>query len=273
MQGEVLEKDKARRIYEDIVRSMRDPALLEYMDRGPLPRARLPDPGARQGRDQPQLRRGARRDGGVHELRYPLKTQAFSKSVVDQISVRVSIESAAPIKSIFSSSHEIDVARKDERRAAASFEGKRAIADRDFHLFWTVDAGGVGLHLLTEKKGKDDGFFMMKLSPDIGADADAGASMPKDVVFVLDTSGSMQEDEKIEQAKKALAHGLRTLNPKDRFGIVTFATEARRYAPGAQQRRQGRRRRGHRLGERRSRGRRHEHRRGSRRGDDGPRQG
>src|SRR5690606_30435266 len=56
-------------------------------------------------------------------------------------------------------------------------------------------------------------------------------SVPRDVVFVLDRSGSMA-GEKWEQATKALAHGLRTLRSDDRFALVSFATDVRRFRDG-----------------------------------------
>ena len=48
--------------------------------------------------------------------------------------------------------------------------------------------------------------------------------MPKDVAFVLDTSGSMA-GKKLEQAKKALQFCVENLNDGDRFEIIRFSTE------------------------------------------------
>lgn len=226
--GEVLEKEKARGIYEGIVRSMRDPALLEYVGQG-LFRARVfPIPAG--GPVEVTLTYVERlvQDAGVVEYRYPLRTQPFSDVAVESLAVTATIKSSSIIKSAFSSSHKVDVVAKGEHETRVSFEGRQRAAKRDFHLLYTLSDQSLGLHVLTDHSHRDGGFFMMTLSPK--ARAEARKAAPKDVVFVLDTSGSMREDEKIDQAKKALTYGLGGLNPDDRFGIVTFSTEARRYA-------------------------------------------
>ena len=68
----------------------------------------------------------------------------------------------------------------------------------------------------------DDGYFLLLASPGM---KQKEHPLPKDVAFVLDTSGSMAEDEKLVQAKKALSFCLSNLNPDDRFEIVRFSTE------------------------------------------------
>ena len=81
----------------------------------------------------------------------------------------------------------------------------------------------MGLHLLTQRTSADEGWFLLLASP--GADAlKSHEANPKDVVFVLDTSGSMA-GKKLEQAKKALAFCVENLNDSDRFEVLRFATE------------------------------------------------
>ena len=227
VRGEVLEKDKARRIYEGIVRSMRDPALLEYVGRDLFRASVFPIPA--RGVVQVSLTyvQELKREGGIVEYRYPLKTQTFSKKNVAKIAVSITVEDAAPIKSLFSSSHDIDKVRKSETKMVASFEGSDVAAANDFHLFYATSSSDVGLHVLSEKSATESGYYMMKLTPKI--DYADNEIAPRDIVFVVDTSGSMQDDEKIEHAKSALVYGLRTLRPQDRFGIVTFATEAKHW--------------------------------------------
>ena len=222
--AEVLEKDKARRIYEDIVRSMRDPALLEYYGRDLFKARVFPIPARGIVKIALTYVQELRQDGGVSEYEYPLKTQAFNKLPVGSIALQMKIKSARTIKSVFSSSHKIAKKRKSESEFLVSMEGKKALADRNFHLFFTTSNDGIGLHVLTEKNARDGGFFMVKLTPSL--DVDPRKSAAKDVVFVVDISGSMQEDGKIDQAKKALIYGLRSLNKEDRFNVVTFSTEA-----------------------------------------------
>ena len=86
----------------------------------------------------------------------------------------------------------------------------------------------MGLSLFTYREPGKDGYFLLLVSP--------GDSVhdyvAKDVVYVLDTSGSMQDDDKISQARRALVHGIRGLGPEDRFNVVSFAGESRRMETG-----------------------------------------
>ncbi|MEZ6197361.1 MAG: VIT domain-containing protein [Planctomycetota bacterium] len=229
VKGEVLERDKARQIYEDIVRRTRDPGLLEYAGRK-LFRARVfPVPAGGTVEVQLAYVERLERDSGVLEYRYPLKTQAFDPGRVAVASVRVAIKSRQALKSVFSSSHPID--RTDrEGETVVGFEGKQVMADRDFQLYFAPSDGDLGFALLTDKPADKDGFFMVNIAP--SNEVAKEEILPKDVIFVVDTSGSMREDDKMEQARKALTYGLKGLNPGDRFNVVSFSTEARAMKPG-----------------------------------------
>ncbi|MEE9391071.1 MAG: VIT and VWA domain-containing protein [Planctomycetota bacterium] len=230
VKGEVLESDKARRIYEGIVRRNRDPGLLEYVGKR-LFRARVfpLNPGATIDIELSYVE-SLRREGNLVEYRYPLKTQTFRHGSVTQVSVQVAIETASELKTVFSSSHDIGKVRKGDRKMTCSYEAKNSDAERDFQLYFSRNDRAFGLDLLTEKSGDGQGHFMMVLAPKQNFTADE--ILPKDVVFVVDTSGSMREDEKMEQAKNALQYGIKGLNSNDRFSIVSFSTEARPMKPG-----------------------------------------
>ncbi|MHC4849966.1 MAG: VWA domain-containing protein, partial [Planctomycetota bacterium] len=94
-------------------------------------------------------------------------------------------------------------------------------------LLYTLGNKEFGLSLVTHKEAAEDGYFLLLLSP--RTSAKKVKVLPKDVVFALDTSGSMGDRGgiKLKQAKKALTYALGRLRPADRFNIVTFATEAR----------------------------------------------
>lgn len=226
VQGEVLERDQARGIYESIVRRSRDPGLLEYAGKR-LFRARV-FPVPARGTVEVKLRyvEKLKRDGGVFEYRYPLKTQSFSRQRVGQVAVNVRFADRTRPRSVFSSSHEVALGGGGDGPFFASFEGKGVLADRDFMLYFAPGETGLGFALLSERPDPEEsGYFMMNLAPTSEiSDADI---LPKDVVFVVDTSGSMAENGKMEQARRSLIHGIQRLNAKDRFNVVAFSTEAR----------------------------------------------
>lgn len=231
--AELLDAAKARAIYEGIVRSMRDPALLEYADRG-LFKARI-FPIEANGEKRVRIRYAEilSAENGTVAYRYPLATERFSSKPLEQASIDVRIAGDSPIASVWSPSHRIDVATPSAaapNSARATWETRGTLPDRDFLLFWRPTAKPVAITAIAHRDapsggtGTDaDGTFLLVLAP---RPSQSEAPMPKDIVFVMDTSGSMA-GKKIEQARSALQFCLRSLGPDDRFGVVPFSTEPR----------------------------------------------
>jgi len=226
VEAELLDADKARRIYEDIVRKARDPALLEYAGQGLFKIRIFPIEPRSEKRIQLKYTQLLRSDSGMVQYLYPLNTEKFSAAPLKSVSIMVELECQQPIKSIYSPSHTVEIQRHGENRAVVGFEARDAKPDTDFQLFFAPEnAADVGLNLLTYNGGgePDDGYFMLLASP--AGQMTAEKIVAKDVVFVLDTSGSMADNNKLDQAKKALRFCLKNLNERDRFEIVRFSTE------------------------------------------------
>jgi Ca-activated chloride channel family protein len=223
VEAELLPADKARRIYEDIVRKMRDPALLEYAGRSLFKVRIFPiEPHSRK-RITLSYTQVLRADSGLVSYVYPLNTEKFSAAPVKTVSVKVELATKRPLKTIYSPSHNVEVRRHGATRATVGFESKNVRPDTDFQVvFSTVDAD-VGVNLMTYRNGDGDGYFLLLASP--GADIKSNRIVPKDVAFVLDTSGSMAGN-KLAQAKKAIQFCVENLNDSDRFEIIRFSTEA-----------------------------------------------
>lgn len=230
-EGELLDRDQARRIYENIVRQQRDPALLEYVDRGAFRVSIFPIPAGEERRVELEYSQVLPVDGGLVRYSYPLNTERFSARPLEDVSVSVSIDSPDPIKAIYSPSHNVAVDRDGDYRARVGYEERDVLPDKDFELVYTVSPEDVGLNLLSYKDGDADGFFLMLVAPQVEVDRDT--VVDKDVHLILDTSGSM-EGEKIEQAKEALIYVLEHLNEGDRFNVTDFSTGVRQYARGPQ---------------------------------------
>jgi Ca-activated chloride channel family protein len=223
--GEILTGPEARRVYEDIVRRMKDPGLLEYAGRNMF-RARVyPVPARGKRRVELEYSQPLDYDAGIYRYVYPLDTEKYSPSPLEEVSISAHIESNIPIKSVYSPSHDIDVSLK-QYIADAGFEQRNVRPDRDFTLYYTVSRNDVGMNILTYREAGQPGFFSLLLSP--GVLERSGAR--KDIVFVVDTSGSMR-GEKIDQVKEALEYCIENLNRGDRFNVVQFATVARTFAP------------------------------------------
>lgn len=220
--GELVEKDKARKIYEDIVRRMKDPGLLEHIG-GNLFKVRVYP--VRANADQKielNYSQTLEFDGGLYKYVYPLKTGERASRTLEDFTVSLRLTSGVPIKNIYSPSHKVGISRKGDNEAVIGFEEEQALLDRDFVLYYSVSKKEFGLNLLTHAVEGEDGYFMMMLAP--AAMASEKEVMRKDIIFVLDSSGSMA-GKKIEQAREALEYCVRTLNDGDRFNVVRFSTD------------------------------------------------
>jgi len=222
IKGEILDKNKARSIYDDIVRQMKDPALLEYIDRGAFRVSIYPIPARGEKRIQLEYSEVLKYDIGLCKYVYPLNTEKFSARPIPSVTVSVNIKSDNPIKSVYSPSHEIDISRKNDNEVKLAYEASNVKPDKDFELYYSISAKDFGLNLLSYHEKGEDGFFMLLIAPKYETTSEE--VIEKDLIFVLDKSGSMQ-GEKIDQAKDALKFCVRGLRENDRFSIIAFSTD------------------------------------------------
>lgn len=227
LSAEVLERKKARKIYEDIVRKMRDPALLEYMDRGAFKASVYPIPAKGEKRIQLEYSEVLKYDSGLCKYVYPLNTEKFSNKPISSVSVSIDVKNDEGIKSIYSPSHDVDVNRKGENRAILGYEIANAKPDRDLVIYYTFSDKNFGLNLLTHRESGEDGFFIMLIAPKY--EVEETDVIEKDIIFILDKSGSMKENGKLKQAKGALKFCMNSLNKGDHFSIITFSTDVNEF--------------------------------------------
>jgi Ca-activated chloride channel homolog len=224
LEAELLDAKKARKIYEDIVRKQRDPALLEYMGKGLFKARIFPIEPRSEKRVKISYRQLLEKDNRTVEYLYPLNTEKFSAKPLKDVSVNVTLKANEKIKNIYCPTHEVDIVRKGDKKAIVSFEEKNTKPDIDFKLYYSTDNEKLGFSLLSYKKAKDeDGYFFLSLSPGYSSPGDVVSE--KDITFVMDVSGSMA-GKKMKQAKKALLFCIENLNKGDRFEIIRFSTEA-----------------------------------------------
>jgi len=229
VEGSILEADEARTIYEDIVRRRRDPALLEYVGRDAVQARIFPIPPGGSRKIELEYSQVLPVESGMVRYVYPLNTEKFSARPLEEVSVRIEVRSKDAMHALYSPTHQdrLFIERDGDYRAVVGYEEYDVLPDQDFDLIYTVSHEDVGLNLLTYKEPGEDGFFLLMAAPTVDVDR----VIPRDVVLVLDVSGSM-EGEKIEQAKDALAYVLEHLNDEDRFNVIAFSTGLKQYARG-----------------------------------------
>jgi len=221
--AELLDAAKARQIYEDIVRQIKDPALLEYTDRGFFKVRIFPIEPRSTKKVSISYREVLSSDNGTYEYLYSLNTEKFSAKPLKDVRIKVDLKTNNEIKNIYSPTHPIDVVHKDNYNTVISYEEENVKPDTDFKLYYHTNNDDVGLSLLTYQSLGDEGFILLTASPSFIIDEDQIDS--KDITFVLDVSGSMA-GKKMRQAKQALLYCVNNLNSGDGFDIIKFSTEA-----------------------------------------------
>jgi Ca-activated chloride channel homolog len=226
IEAKILEKDEARAIYDAIVRQLRDPALLEYVGSSAIQANVFPIPPGDQRRIEIEYTQVLPADNGLVHYRFPQSTQLYTNTLIDSQSIQVQVQANEALRTVYSPSHRVAISRDGDFRAVVGYEEQNVRPDTDFDLFYSVSPEEIGLNLLTYRETGEDGFFLLLVTPGI----DAGEVAAKDVLLVLDTSGSMF-GEKMDQTKEAAQYVIDHLNPEDRFNIITFSTDVRSYHP------------------------------------------
>jgi Ca-activated chloride channel family protein len=232
VEGEILERDEARDIYEDIVRTLRDPALLEYLEQGAMQASIFPIEPGQERRIELEYTEVLQIENGLVNYRYPLNTEKFSTEPLEDVRVSVDVKSPHPVRAIYSPTHKIDINRDNDYRFDVTYEENDVKPDTDFELIYSVTDEDIGLNLITYRDPDEkDGFFLLLAAPSV--EENPNQRIPKDVFVVLDRSGSM-DGEKFIQAQEALIYILDHLHADDRFNIIAFSSGTRAYEDNLQ---------------------------------------
>jgi Ca-activated chloride channel family protein len=222
--GELLEKEKAARIYQEIVSRMVDPGLVEWMDKDLFQVRIFPVPARGTQRLKLKYTQPLEWLGTTYRMVYPLRSSRQSLTTLEDFTLTARVRHPVPISTAMSPSHKISVAHRGGE-TIIGFEGERVPLDKDFVLFLGPSSADIGVHVLTHKKAGENGFFIMTAAP--RDQLETSEIQGKNITFVLDTSGSMT-GEKMEQAKRALIYCVDRLGHDDRFDIIRFSSDVER---------------------------------------------
>lgn len=224
---ETMDASKARGIYENIVRQMRDPGLLEYAGDGLLKCRIYPVPANATKEIELEYREIMIKSGNLARYAFPLGIKGLPQPIGNLL-FDIEINSPDAMGKIYSPTHDVSVDMTTSNHAHVTMEKSNYMPTREFVLFMTHPQTEFGVDLVTYKPDGEDGYFLGLISPRFDFDTSNKKPIPKDFMFVLDTSGSM-EGQKIVQAKEALKYILRNLNTDDRFALISFSSEVRKY--------------------------------------------
>ena len=243
--GETMSSDRARQIYEEIVRRQRDPALLEWMGYGLL-RARIfPIAPGEEKKVVVRFQTVAEREGDALRIDYfrGQRTNQWAAGANQDAQARTSFVLTYPndpmYGTAYSPTHSIfeqrygsvdDGALRGDQTFASSYRGAtRRFEIRDARgevtlLIPVRRSTNAAITMLANAPGNDDGFALITLSPP----SIRPRPVPRDLTFVIDVSGSMS-GEKIDQARAAGKQVLGTLSPMDRFRLIDFSSDVRTF--------------------------------------------
>lgn len=257
LRGVIVEKQQGKRLFEDMVRRMIDPGLAESDDDPDKARdftlrvAPIPPHGTARVEVTYSEDLRLTSDGALFTL--PWKARRFAEQTVDELRLEVTAAGGLPLAEVKARPEgrlRWTLAPKDGgNRFVGIYQGRQVKLDEDFTVEMTLarqasavdvvayrDAASGGRQDLTpfaEGKVYRDtrGFFVVRAPiGSTGSQEPAPSARPRDVVFLFDTSLSMQW-EKLERSFAALEYCLRRLRAEDRFAVVTFSEAPRLPTP------------------------------------------
>jgi tetratricopeptide (TPR) repeat protein len=233
VEADVVEKQRAREIYETILREKRDPGLLEWSG-GNLFKARVypifPHSEKRVTITYTQV---LPRVGNKVRYSYALNSEMLRSNPLRELELDVRIHSSAPIAKVTCPSHPARI-DSTEHSGHVEFTAEEYVPKADFSVDFTVEASDNNLVIVPHRRG-DDGYLLALFTP--GGDAAEERPVipdgePLELVLVVDTSGSMRKDARQRQA--ALVEALlSSLGSQDKFQVLACDVHCRRLFEGS----------------------------------------
>ena len=135
------------------------------------------------------------------------------------INVKVTVDAGLALGKIASTTHDVDVLKADPSHAMVALRNTQTIPNKDFILRYDV-AGAKVQDAIQTHADKRGGFLSLVLQPP--ARVQESEVTPKEIVFVVDTSGSMHGFP-LEKTKEVIQHAFNGLHPRDTFNLITFS--------------------------------------------------
>ena len=228
VEADVVEKQRAREIYETILRERRDPGLLEWTG-GNIFKARVfPIEPHSEKRIKIVYTQVLPLRANQYRYSYALRSEMLRKTPLRELSIDVLVHSALPLKTIDSPTHPVRI-EQTGRSASVQFSAQEYSPTRDFELVCEVDRRASDVVTIPHRRG-DDGYFMMQLMPPSAEGAWQREVLPDgeplEILLVCDTSGSMDKENRKTQ-REFVAAVLSSLGPDDRFNIAACDAECK----------------------------------------------
>ncbi|MGB9617121.1 MAG: vWA domain-containing protein [Desulfomonilaceae bacterium] len=206
----------------EFTRGIADPCLLELAGKGAfvVRRLRLGPKKEKSIQTRFFIRKTASED--FMQATVPLWGERYSLGPVAGLEILVRFKMSIPIRAVFSFTHEISLLREAPHRVTASFRSQHKPVRQDFSVVAALRGTDFAARMLCQKTSEGGGVFMTILCPPLAAQRQQ--SLPKDVVFAVDISGSIPPAMR-ELSHRLIISGLQRLGEQDRFNIVAIGTK------------------------------------------------
>ena len=154
-----------------------------------------------------------------------------SKGLINPVTIKVDLDAGFPLAKLKSPYHKTDM-KQDGHRYAINLADGETPANRDFELVWKPEVGNAPQAAVFTETKDDKTYALIMLMPPSEASEAKAKPLPREVIFVIDTSGSM-EGMSIEQARESLGLALSRLTPQDRFNVIQFNSYTSKLYPNA----------------------------------------
>lgn len=229
--AQVLPREEARRIYEQIVNRARDPGLVEWVGYNLIRTSVFPVPAGGVQRCTLTYEQVLPSDSGRIDYVLPRSQDLDDHGV--RWSYAVDVKSKRPISTVYSPTHEIATDRLDPRHVRVHVPVHAATAAGSFRLSYLVEGeAGVTASLMAypdPEVGADGGYFLL-LAGLPAARPEGERIVPREVTIVIDRSGSMR-GEKMEQAREAALQVIEGLADGEAFNIIDYSDSIQSFAP------------------------------------------
>ena len=221
VEADVVEKQRAREIYETILREKRDPGLLEWTG-GNIFKARVfPIEANSEKRIKIVYTQVLPLRANRYRYTYGLRSELLRTNPLRELDLTVTVNSALPLKSVTCPSHSARI-EQTAHSAQVAFTAQEYIPTRDFEVVCEIDGRQSDVVVIPHRRG-DDGYFMVQLTPpspegilhrELVADG-----KPLEIVLLCDTSASMDSEKRKQQAE-FVGTILSSIGEKDRFSLA-----------------------------------------------------
>ena len=220
--GKLLPVAEANQIYQGYVQRNKDPALVQWMGSGLLQTNVFPIPPGKERTVSIGYSQVLLQVHGMMDWRLPMRAAGYSTQPIEKLTINVFVEHSTKIGNVYSPTHSVRMDRLGEHSVKAHYEVVSDIPKSDFRLMISTTESAMASSWLGYRPDKQaPGYFMLLMHPSLPS---TQSKEPRDIVLVLDKSGSMR-GEKMEQARQALLYVLEHLPEQDRFGIVVYDSQ------------------------------------------------